>query len=431
MPPRRRTKKPKLAAEESREDRISDLCDDLLHRVLSLLPAHEAVRTCVLSRRWRDVWRSVHVLRFTKPESWGSPARYNSFVNHVLSSRDLAPLEELAFKTYLFMPQISSDAYGDGEEPVRYASMWIQYALMRDVQVLRVLVKSRPRPLLLVNAPFISQHLTTLELKSVVLKGCSMDFSRCPTLESLELTDCKISVHKISSESLRRLCVNDCKFSSDKCTQILASNLVSLRLEVYEGRVPFLQSMPFLVTAYVSLHRDCKDRCWHSNFERCSFDTCVDCYGNRDDSDSCVVLGALSSAETLELSAESLAHVEFAGASILKRDIQLCPTFSKLKTLVLDGWVVASEVHALIRFLQCAPILEKISLRLREEREYVRETEESCSLLERLLPWEHLKIIEVSCTSIVDWNWRIHKLVKFLNTCSIIPYEKNIRKIDT
>ncbi|TVU26338.1 hypothetical protein EJB05_28879, partial [Eragrostis curvula] len=159
-----------VAAAEGDEDRISDLHDDLLRRVLSFLPAHEAVRTCVLSSCWREVWKSTHVLRFTKAETWRSPVRFNKFVNDMLSFRDLTPLEEFVFKTYLFMPQILSDAFNDCEEPVRYAKAWIQYALMRDVQVLKVLVNSWHITWLL-NTPLISHNLRTFELKTVVLDG--------------------------------------------------------------------------------------------------------------------------------------------------------------------------------------------------------------------------------------------------------------------
>jgi hypothetical protein len=45
--------------------RMGALPDDLLHHVLSFLPAHEAVRTCLLARRWRHLWKSVAALRIT------------------------------------------------------------------------------------------------------------------------------------------------------------------------------------------------------------------------------------------------------------------------------------------------------------------------------------------------------------------------------
>jgi hypothetical protein len=46
-------------------DRISDLPEGVLHHILSLLPARDAVRTCVLAQSWRNRWRSAPAVRFT------------------------------------------------------------------------------------------------------------------------------------------------------------------------------------------------------------------------------------------------------------------------------------------------------------------------------------------------------------------------------
>lgn len=47
------------------EDRLSSLHDDIICKILSLLPETKyAVRTCVLSRRWRNLWTNVPVFEF-------------------------------------------------------------------------------------------------------------------------------------------------------------------------------------------------------------------------------------------------------------------------------------------------------------------------------------------------------------------------------
>uniref|UniRef100_A0A0E0Q9L6 Uncharacterized protein n=1 Tax=Oryza rufipogon TaxID=4529 RepID=A0A0E0Q9L6_ORYRU len=92
-------------------DRISSLADALLHHILVFLPVVEAIRTCVLSRRWARVWTGLPRLRLDDgaAEAVGSfPAlvdgvlrRYDARVNlrdltvsaHVGEEEELGGLE--------------------------------------------------------------------------------------------------------------------------------------------------------------------------------------------------------------------------------------------------------------------------------------------------------------------------------------------------
>lgn len=51
---------------EGSEDRISELPDAILHIVLSYLNTEDAVRTSVLSKRWRGVWAHAPNLEFAQ-----------------------------------------------------------------------------------------------------------------------------------------------------------------------------------------------------------------------------------------------------------------------------------------------------------------------------------------------------------------------------
>ncbi|KAF6156586.1 hypothetical protein GIB67_033131 [Kingdonia uniflora] len=62
-------------------DRLSALHNAILYSILSLLPTKEVVQTCVLSKRWRDVWCSVPCLDFDETD-------FCKFIDSVLQFRD-------------------------------------------------------------------------------------------------------------------------------------------------------------------------------------------------------------------------------------------------------------------------------------------------------------------------------------------------------
>jgi hypothetical protein len=77
-----------------RGDHIGALPDDLLHHVLSFLPAHIAVRTFVLARRWLHLWKSAPALRVTGIKGCNNAARFANFVDNLLLLRDPGALLE-------------------------------------------------------------------------------------------------------------------------------------------------------------------------------------------------------------------------------------------------------------------------------------------------------------------------------------------------
>uniref|UniRef100_A0A0E0R5C5 F-box domain-containing protein n=1 Tax=Oryza rufipogon TaxID=4529 RepID=A0A0E0R5C5_ORYRU len=396
------------AEENSGGDWLSTLPDEILHNVLSFLPAHEAVRTCLLSRRWRNLWRSAPVLRIR--HRWVGVERFNKFVNNLLLLRDPVPLDELEFQTYTYWPtKMPRPCIYE----VKYAELWIRHALMCKARVLRVLVQSEHLAPLELSMPLISKHLTTLQLRSVKLDNHALDFSNCPVLEDLqmncledlELESCKISTDKMVSQSLKHLCVTRCNF--EMSTRISVPGLISLRLDDNYGSIPLLESMPLLVTASVKFGTFSWG-CW-----KCIYHpgTCVRCDGDPDGDGGvkCKFFRGLSNAANLELVAE-------AGMCILKQDLTWCPHIQQ--TLLLDGWVVGHNFHALGCFLQQTPILEKLTLQLCKGHEDVVEIEESSSSMGQLVRFENLERVEVGCLRNDEW---VQKVFKILNTCGVSP----------
>ncbi|KAF7842768.1 F-box/LRR-repeat protein 25-like [Senna tora] len=71
------------------EDRISNLPDEVLHLILSYLKTKHAVQTCVLSKRWRNLWTGISTLHF-EDSSFPDDSSFKKFLNHVILHRDVS-----------------------------------------------------------------------------------------------------------------------------------------------------------------------------------------------------------------------------------------------------------------------------------------------------------------------------------------------------
>ncbi|CAO2152673.1 unnamed protein product [Urochloa humidicola] len=128
MPPRNRGRKDKEAddaapAKDGR-DYISDLPDDALEHILSFVPVHDAVRTCVLARRWRHVWKSTKGLHIITPDSI---EEIKEFVYHLLLIRAGSTINTFELSTQ----------EGMSDEDNARVNLWIRHALSCKARMLR------------------------------------------------------------------------------------------------------------------------------------------------------------------------------------------------------------------------------------------------------------------------------------------------------
>ncbi|XVF41194.1 hypothetical protein PTKIN_Ptkin01aG0260600 [Pterospermum kingtungense] len=202
------------------EDRISYLDDDLLHKILSFLDTKYAVQTCVLSKRWKFLWRTLPYLHFNMFTYF--PVQDSQDEDALDASMGIN-LTNLITQVLCRFPHQQFGFLVGG---------LICYAIQHNVQQLSVRSYSNA-PILLPESLFTCQSLTALELvmesvpdahfflrlpkfmanflalKSLHLHGFSMMgpnvdpvlFSGCPNLETLELLDILVDEHK-------NLCVN-------------------------------------------------------------------------------------------------------------------------------------------------------------------------------------------------------------------------------
>ncbi|RDY02710.1 F-box/FBD/LRR-repeat protein, partial [Mucuna pruriens] len=82
------------------KDRLSELPDGVLIHIMEFIDITYAVRTCVLSKRWKNLWRCLSILSFSC-QPFRKISAYNKFVSQVLSGRDRSfSLINLRFEAY-------------------------------------------------------------------------------------------------------------------------------------------------------------------------------------------------------------------------------------------------------------------------------------------------------------------------------------------
>lgn len=397
MLPRKAPKNASAAAAAPVEgrDHISNLPDGVLQHILSFLPAQDVVRTCVLAKRWRHMWESTTVLRFVcgRMKEPGSVDEIQEFVDHLLRLRIRGgtPLDTCEFRI------CEIDEFDWSR-----TNLWIRIALQCKVRVLQLMC-SGIRPL--DGHPiFISQYLKKLQLVGLhddMMPSRFLDFSCCPNLEDLEIVDCYLGCALlISSQSLKRLTIEIGSFGDDCRMPICAPNLVSLWLEVCDGRIPSLERMPSLLTAYVEIYSDVD--CVNSDSDDDDDD------GN-DDNQS-ILLQGLSDVRNLVLISYDTKMFVF------RRDLEFCSSFNKLKSLLLDEYWCqpADDFSALACLLKLSPVLEKLTLQLYSKGpKHKVEIKLSCKPLDMSAAIsQHLKTLEVKCEV---YDERVHNVLTFLS----------------
>jgi hypothetical protein len=110
---------------DENKDRISDLPDCVLLLILSILNSKEAVQTCILSARWKNLWKYLPVLSLSSLH-FKTCKSFNRFVSQILSLRD----DKTALHTLNF--------HREGNMESRQLKRILKYAFDHSVQLLDV-----------------------------------------------------------------------------------------------------------------------------------------------------------------------------------------------------------------------------------------------------------------------------------------------------
>ncbi|KAK9714753.1 hypothetical protein RND81_06G117300 [Saponaria officinalis] len=235
------------------EDRLSQLPNSMMTHILSFLPVIDAVKTQLLSKRFRHVWASITSLLF--PVIRVSDEFYAQFISNALMIHKGPLIKKL------YLSKIGPS--NDGVDPP--INLWIQAAVIKQVEelVLEIydFVISFQIPNSLLSCDTLREFsLTTPEielissvswksLERLTLKSISnlSNYVICkivagsPALECLRLIKCQGFSRVIidsSSSNLRNLLIN-CDYKSnndiDDYLVILAPKITSLEISGYMG----------------------------------------------------------------------------------------------------------------------------------------------------------------------------------------------------
>ncbi|CAL5067904.1 unnamed protein product [Urochloa decumbens] len=336
------------------DDRLSELPDCVLtDNVLSRLTSLQAVRTSVLSRRWRHLWRAVPCVDIDQREFRTSKAiASDNDEKRRLSAEESEAFEDLGD---MLLPLL------DAPPPLDTLRLHVSFRDFRSTgrRFTRRGLARRPVEFHLRcdnyndgvsyadikdRFPYfpgltLPRHLGAFacRLRTMRLAGLSLedDFADClaadfPVLEDLRLEGCMYCFRRLASQSLRTLVIDISCFRGyidNDVLAIAAPRIASLRIDARPPPVTVVCEMPDLVAA-----------------------------------------ASLTTPSGGELSLlRSLRHARRLGLSKLSTTALLggvdFPVFGNLRTLLLYRCDIGVECQVLRCFLRNAPSLEALTLR--------------------------------------------------------------------
>ncbi|XP_050222753.1 F-box/FBD/LRR-repeat protein At1g13570-like [Mercurialis annua] len=229
-----------MSVNHSNLDRISDLPEDVIENILMLLPIRDAVRTSILSRKWRNKWADVPQLLF---DTTFTPISQESQTNkHLVTIYEVLLLHSGPIHTFdLSFPGLKSCPEID---------RFILFLSRKGVQDFKLRISSgSPHKL-------PSYLFSCLYLKCLVLGLCVLtpppSFKGFSTLISLKLQDVQLpSNYKdfiCNCWLLEELMLESC--SAISCLNISCPKLKLLYFNGYYRTLRF-RNMPHLATVSI------------------------------------------------------------------------------------------------------------------------------------------------------------------------------------
>ncbi|MFS7959758.1 putative F-box domain, leucine-rich repeat domain superfamily, F-box-like domain superfamily [Helianthus anomalus] len=318
------------------EDYISDLPESIIETILAKLPIIEAVRTSVLSSKWRYKWTTLTELKFD--DNCVSNTRYRAlaetsvvrFVNHFLLLHN-GPISRFTL----------SSACLRGSP---YVDQWLLLLSRKDVQELSFRLG---------QGEWFKAHSSLFSCKKLIgleLVRCELDpplcFNGFPYLKNLYLQQVRIAPDAMETLISSCTLLESLTLSYFEGAQltIRAPNLKYLMLEG-EFKDVCLENTPMLVVIFVAMYMT-EDIAEHfKQSSSCNFDK---------------LLGGVPSIQ--RLTGRSY-FTKYMSLGITLGEIQ--PIYQQLKVIELSqvGFEDEKEIMVILRLILSAPNLQVLQIR--------------------------------------------------------------------
>ncbi|KAL7149609.1 hypothetical protein ABFS83_05G052800 [Erythranthe nasuta] len=206
-------------------DRISELPEDILQRILYFLPQRDAVRTSILSKSWRYNWRTRPNLDFSDNTFFkGNPKKLLSVVDKNLQLYRDQNMGLVEFSLCIHT------CYSDNNEPAPFLEKWIPLLTTMGVKKFRLSIHSEYRKWVLVELPrivFGEESLQELHVQGFVLE--------------------KAAIERIAlSKNLKKLRLEHVYVKDDTLQTIIIVYPTSLEtIEISHSNIPFHKGSDF------------------------------------------------------------------------------------------------------------------------------------------------------------------------------------------
>ncbi|KAJ4820073.1 F-box/RNI-like superfamily protein [Rhynchospora pubera] len=392
-PPNKRTRSNDEPATSYSFPDLSTLPEPVLLHILSFMNPKEAVQTCILSKRWRNLWTFIPSLNFEHFFFRDTTAAFVHFVANMLYFRGASKLDTFRLCWHVGGQHQVSE-YGDEicEIHVSNASSWIFSALSCKPLVITLDLRGFTK-LKLPHALFTCTSLEQLDLKLsnrdneetigpkyvnlsnlkklklsvLTLKDPVMQriLWGCPLLEELSLSECLLKFSEMKSDCLRHLTMKSCQGYG--VVEIFMPSLISLDLKNSWSGVNklSLKNTPSLVKVFVSYEY------FDEEFSSSEFE----------------FFNSLTTVTDLEL-------FDTRVKDLLEKIIPNCPVFDNLKRLTFGKWLINEKLDLLCQLLQRTPNLEKLTI-VHKKPARPGKAEKKCATGQIPFKCKQLKAIEI------------------------------------